>query len=92
MRVLKPLNETFLDGIFEQYRHVITLEDGDIYEGVGMRIAAYAAEKQANVRIKVMGWPDRFIEHGGTEELKERYGLDAASIAETVVNWLEEQD
>ncbi|MBQ1476173.1 MAG: 1-deoxy-D-xylulose-5-phosphate synthase [Firmicutes bacterium] len=92
LRVLKPLNETFLDGIFEQYRHVITLEDGDIYEGVGMRIAAYAAERQANVRIKVMGWPDRFIEHGGTEELKERYGLDAASIAETAVNWLEEQD
>ena len=92
LRVLKPLNETFLDGIFEQYRHVITLEDGDIYEGVGMRIAAYAAERQANVRIKVMGWPDRFIEHGSTEELKERYGLDAASIAETAVNWLEEQD
>ena len=92
LRVLKPLNETFLDAIFEQYRHVITLEDGDIYEGVGMRIAAYAAEKQANVRIKVIGWPDRFIEHGSTEELKERYGLDAASIAETAVNWLEEQD
>ena len=92
LRVFKPLNETFLDAIFEQYRHVITLEDGDIYEGVGMRIAAYAAEKQANVRIKVMGWPDRFIEHGSTEELKERYGLDAASIAETAVNWLEEQD
>ena len=92
LRVLKPLNETFLDAIFEQYRHVITLEDGDVYEGVGKRIAAYAAEKQANVRIKVMGWPDRFIEHGSTEELKERYGLDAASIAETAVNWLEEQD
>lgn len=92
LRVLKPLNETFLDGIFEQYRHVITLEDGDVYEGVGMRIAAYAAEKQANVRIKVMGWPDRFIEHGSTEELKERYGLDAVSIAETAVNWLEEQN
>ena len=92
LRVLKPLNETFLDGIFEQYRHVITLEDGDVYEGVGKRIAAYAAEKQANVRIKVMGWPDRFIEHGSTEELKERYGLDAASIAETAVNWLEEQN
>ena len=92
LRVLKPLNETFLDGIFEQYRHVITLEDGDVYEGVGKRIAAYAAEKQANVRIKVIGWPDRFIEHGSTEELKERYGLDAASIAETAVNWLEEQD
>ena len=92
LRVLKPLNEEFLDGIFRDYRHVITLEDGDVYEGVGMRIAAMAAEKNAGCRIKVLGWPDRFIEHGSTEELKVRYGLDPASIAETAVNWLEEQN
>ena len=92
LRVLKPLNESFLDGIFRDYRHILTLEDGDAYEGVGMRIAAYAAEQQAPCRIKVLGWPDRFIEHGSTEELKERYGLDPAGIAETAVNWLEEKD
>ena len=92
LRVLKPLNEAFLEEIFRQYRHIITLEDGDVCEGVGTRIAALAAEKQAGCRIKVMGWPDAFIEHGSTEELKERYGLDPAGIAETAVKWLEEQN
>ncbi len=91
LRVLKPLNESFLEGIFRDYRHVITLEDGDAFEGVGTRIAALAAEKQADCRIMVLGWPDRFIEHGSTEELKKRYGLDAPGIAETAVKWLEEQ-
>ncbi len=92
LRVLKPLNESFLEEIFREYRHVITLEDGDVFEGVGTRIAALAAEKHAECRIKVMGWPDCFIEHGSTQELKERYGLDPESVAETAVNWLEEQD
>lgn len=92
LRVLKPLNEAFLEEIFREYRHVITLEDGDAYEGVGTRIAALAAEKQASCRVKVLGWPDRFIEHGSIEELKQRYGLDPVSIAETAVNWLEEQN
>ncbi len=92
LRILKPLNEEFLDGIFRGYRHIITLEDGDVYEGVGTRIAAMAAEKNAGCRIKVLGWPDRFIEHGSTEELKERYGLTPEQIAETAVSWLEEQD
>ena len=92
LRVLKPLNETFLEEIFREYRHVITLEDGDVCEGVGTRIAALAAEKNASCRVKVLGWPDRFIEHGSTEELKERYGLDPQSVAETAVSWLEEQD
>jgi 1-deoxy-D-xylulose-5-phosphate synthase len=92
LRVLKPLNEAFLEEIFRQYRHVITLEDGDVCEGAGTRIAALASEKQAGCRIKVLGWPDAFIEHGSTEELKKRYGLDPASIAETAVNWLEKQN
>ena len=92
LRVLKPLDEAFLEKIFRQYRHVITMEDGDVCEGVGTRIAALAAEKNAECRIKVMGWPDRFIEHGSTEELKERYGLDPQSVAETAVSWLEEQN
>ena len=92
LRVLKPLNEAFLEEIFREYRHVITLEDGDACEGVGTRIAALAAEKNAPCRIKVLGWPDRFIEPGSTQELKQRYGLDPQSIAETAVNWLEEQD
>ncbi|MBR5641012.1 MAG: 1-deoxy-D-xylulose-5-phosphate synthase [Firmicutes bacterium] len=92
LRVLKPLNEAFLEEIFRQYRHIITLEDGDVCEGAGTRIAALAAEMQAACRIKVLGWPDAFIEHGSTEELKKRYGLDPASIAETAVSWLEEQN
>jgi 1-deoxy-D-xylulose-5-phosphate synthase len=92
LRVLKPLNEAFLEEIFRQYRHIITLEDGDVCEGAGTRIAALAAEMQAACRIKVLGWPDAFIEHGSTEELKKRYGLDPASIAETAVSWLEDQN
>ena len=92
LRVLKPLNEAFLEDVFREYRHVITLEDGDVCEGVGTRIAALAAEKNAGCRVKVLGWPDCFIEHGSTQELKKRYGLDPESIAETAVNWLEEQD
>ena len=39
-----------------------------------------------------LGWPDKFIEHGDTRELKQRYGLDPQSLSETVVKWLEEQD
>ena len=34
--------------------------------------------------MKVMGWPDRFIEHGSQEELYRKYGLDKDSIAEVI--------
>ncbi len=92
LRSLKPLNLTFLDGIFNEYRFVITLEDGIASGGVGTRIAAYAAERGARCAIKVMGWPDKFIEHGSISELKARYGMNARGIAETVVNLIEAEN
>ncbi len=92
LRSLKPLNFKFLDGIFSEYRFVMTLEDGVASGGVGARIAAYAAESGARRAIKVIGWPDKFIEHGSIEELKARYGLDPRGIAEAAVNLIEAEN
>ena len=90
LRILKPLNEEFLRNIFDTYRKVVTLEDGDASNGVGTRIAAFAAEYGYKGRIKIMGWPDAFIEHGKQVQLKRRYGLMPDQIAETLEDWFEE--
>ena len=36
-----------------------------------------------------IAWPDKYIEHGTTAQLYERYGLDAVSIAERIKKELE---
>jgi 1-deoxy-D-xylulose-5-phosphate synthase len=33
-----------------------------------------------NIRVKRIGLPDKFIEHGPSNMLRERYGLDSAGI------------
>lgn len=92
LRVIKPLNEDFLKYVFNSNRNVVTMEDGDVYEGVGTKIASLAASYGSRCRIKIIGWPDAFIEHGKQPQLKRKYGLAADQMAETLEDWFEEQN
>ena len=65
----------------------MTLEDNVIAGGAGECIAAGLSEEHADV-LK-LGWPDRFIEHGSSDDLYRAYGLDSGSVAERIKEKLE---
>ncbi len=81
MGFLKPLDLQLLDSIFEQYQTIITVEDGTRIGGLGSSVSDYAFAKAYTGTIKILGIPDRFIEHGTVEELHEETGLSPAQIA-----------
>ncbi len=85
IKQLKPLPENFLYYAFKRWHAVVTVEDGDAENGMGARIAA----RQNGCRVLTIGWPDAFIEHGSPSQLRKRYGMDAAGIAERTVRFLE---
>ena len=63
---------------------VITVEDHALHGGFGSAILEAAADHQLDCnRIRRLGIPDRFIEHGGRGELMKMLGLDARGIAES---------
>lgn len=66
---------------------LVTLEDNVIAGGAGECIAAGLSEEHADV-LK-LGWPDRFIEHGSSDDLYRAYGLDSGSAAERIKEKLE---
>ncbi|WGK65642.1 1-deoxy-D-xylulose-5-phosphate synthase [Croceiramulus getboli] len=87
-RFLKPLDTALLDQLFEQYDHLITLEDGCKLGGFGQQVRDYAfapslaaGRKAYSGSITVLGLPDQFIEHGTIAELHEAYGLSVDHIA-----------
>ncbi len=89
MNQLKPLEKDQIAVLLRKYKAVITLEDGCIMGGFGAEISRIAAEYVPDCRVKNLGWPDKFIEHGSVAELRKRYGLDARGIAETTEEFLE---
>ncbi|WP_031427191.1 1-deoxy-D-xylulose-5-phosphate synthase [Flavimarina sp. Hel_I_48] len=79
---IKPLDFEALNTIFDQFKAIITLEDGVKIGGFGSAIAEYAAEKNYKGSIKILGIPDRFIEHGSIDELQKEAGIDVDTIKE----------
>ena len=84
MRFVKPLDEERLDTVFERYDHIITVEDGCISGGFGSAVLEYANKVKYKQPIKVLGVPDRFLEHGSITELHAEAGIDAATIRDEI--------
>ena len=84
MRFAKPIDEELLDEICLKYDHIITLEDGAKLGGFGSAVAEYLAEKESKSTLKIMGLPDRIIEHGTQEELHAEVEIDVDGVVESV--------
>ena len=80
MRFVKPLDKSQLIKIFDQYKYIITIEDGCKMGGFGSAILEFANEAGYSNPIDVLGIKDKFMEHGTVEELHELAGIVALSI------------
>ncbi len=67
---VKPLDENELHTIFNEFENIITIEDGVIKGGFGSAILEFAATYHYTSKIKLLGIPDTFIEHGTVNELQ----------------------
>ena len=89
MRFIKPLDEAIMHQVGKNYKKVITIEDGTIVGGFGSACLEFFAEHNYQVEVKILGIPDRLVEHGKPAELHKECGYDKESIMETIVSWSE---
>jgi 1-deoxy-D-xylulose-5-phosphate synthase len=80
MRFAKPLDHKILHEVFQQYTHVITIEDGCISGGMGSSILEFMADNQYNSLVYRLGIPDNFIEHGPQKQLHDICGYSPDKI------------
>lgn len=87
--IVKPGEYGFLkDDAGIRNKLYVTLEDNTLNGGFG---EIFKAEND-DLRVFSLGWPDKFIEHGSTAELKERYGLTPEAVAISVARALDERN
>lgn len=82
LRFVKPLDEELLHEVFTNYEKVITVEDGTVVGGVGSAILEFMAANNYRAEVKIMGIPDRIVEHGTLKELHRECEYDAQAIAD----------
>ena len=84
VRFVKPLDAELLHEVFQKYDRIITVEDGTVVGGFGSAILEFMAEHGYNAQVRIMGIPDRIVEHGSLRELHHECHYDAQAIADTV--------
>jgi 1-deoxy-D-xylulose-5-phosphate synthase len=84
MRFVKPLDEAMLHEVFSTYSKVVTVEDGTVVGGFGSAILEFMNEHGYKADVKILGIPDRLVEHGTPKQLYDEIGIDAEAIKATV--------
>jgi 1-deoxy-D-xylulose-5-phosphate synthase len=84
MRFAKPIDEEMLHEVFASYSKIITIEDGTVVGGFGSAVLEFMNEHGYKADVKIMGIPDRIVEHGTPKQLYDEIGLDANGIAEAL--------
>jgi 1-deoxy-D-xylulose-5-phosphate synthase len=83
MRFVKPLDEELLHEVFAKYSKIITVEDGTVLGGFGSAVLEFMAQHNYHAELRMLGIPDRLVEHGTLKELHRECGYDAQGIEET---------
>ncbi|GCE25416.1 1-deoxy-D-xylulose-5-phosphate synthase 1 [Dictyobacter alpinus] len=84
-RWAKPLDEEMILRLARGTGRLITIEDHVVSGGFGSAVLELLEEHGLNdVDVRVIGLPDKFVEHGALTILKELYGLSSAHIKEVV--------
>nr|WP_319399963.1 1-deoxy-D-xylulose-5-phosphate synthase [uncultured Carboxylicivirga sp.] len=88
IRFVKPIDEVLLHEVFQKHSKVVTIEDGTIVGGMGSAVIEFMVDNGYQAKVKRLGVPDEFIEHGTQTELYGLCGFDKEGIEKAILEIL----
>ena len=88
-RFIKPMDISKLKSIKNKFNKIITIEEGVITGGFGDGVASWLLEEEFSGKLKRLGLPDQFVEHGPRDTLLKNLGLDSVGIENTIFKILD---
>ncbi len=80
-RFVKPLDADLIGSLSRKIPRIITIEENVRQGGFGSAVLECLADQEiTGFRLKCIGIPDTFVEHGAQEFLRSKYGVDASAI------------
>src|SRR2546422_7853224 len=85
-RWAKPLDEDLIVRLAVGTRRIVTVEDHMVAGGFGSAVLELFESRGLldTIDVRLVGFPDRLIEHGAPSILKELYGLTSSNIKDVV--------
>lgn len=82
-RFIKPIDSGLIGNLAEEIKCVLTVEENTVRGGFGSGLLERLSERNIpDLKVRMIGIPDKFIEHGPQSVLRKKLGLDAEGIAQ----------
>jgi 1-deoxy-D-xylulose-5-phosphate synthase len=92
-RFAKPLDSKLITDVASRIKRLLTVEENVLNGGFGSSVTALLQESGIiDVRLKSIGIPGEFVEHGTQDILRSKYSLDAKGIVRESLNLFTEAD
>jgi 1-deoxy-D-xylulose-5-phosphate synthase len=84
MRFIKPLDTELVLQLAASHEVLVTVEEGATMGGAGSAVIEALAAAGVVKPVLLLGFPDKFIDHGDPQALLAGLGLDAAGITASI--------
>jgi 1-deoxy-D-xylulose-5-phosphate synthase len=88
-RSVKPLDGDTISFFARSAEVVVTLEDHVLAGGFGSAVMEELANRDIQVPIVRIGWPDHFVDHGKPDALREKDGISVANTVAKALPYLQ---
>ncbi|WP_116963483.1 1-deoxy-D-xylulose-5-phosphate synthase [Fastidiosibacter lacustris] len=87
MRFVKPIDEKMIEQLASQHSLLLTLEENVVMGGAGSAVNEYLVthDLMTNLKVRNIGLPDYYQNHGDKKELLAEVGISAAKIIELIM-------
>jgi 1-deoxy-D-xylulose-5-phosphate synthase len=83
-RFAKPLDKELIVDIAGRVKGIMTVEESSLQGGFGSAVIELLSDEDVKIKVKRLGLPDKYIEHGTQKILRQKYGLDSDGIYSAV--------
>ncbi len=89
-RFVKPLDSGLIQSVASRVPKVVTIEENAGQGGFGSAVLECLSDAGSHVHVRRLAVPDGFMEQGGQDRLRAKYGIDEDGIAASVRAFLRE--
>ena len=83
-RFIKPMDTSYLKSAVSKFSTFITLEESNTAGGFGDGVSSWLLENNFKGKLKRIGLPDSFVQHGSRNEILKSLGLDNETLFESI--------
>lgn len=88
MRFVKPIDEKTIIRIAERHDVLVTVDENQIAGGAGSAVNECLAAHNVLVPVLNHGLPDRYVQHGGRDDMLRDAGLEASGLKNAIIEYL----